>query len=155
MRRANRRRTAVFSVLAIAWTGALFVLSMQTGTDSGALSAGVTERLLGWMIARGADASAADHVVRKCAHFAGFALSGFFTGMALFSVRGTRRTLIASIGLEAVIAVLNELSQLIPDGRACSARDMLIDFAGAAIGVLIAWALNRRREHKERQGVEL
>ena len=62
---------------------------------------------------------------------------------------------IASIGLEAVIAVLNELSQLIPDGRACSARDMLIDFAGAAIGVLIAWALNRRREHKERQGVEL
>ena len=155
MRRANQRRTAVFSVLAIAWAGALFVLSMQTGTDSGALSAGVTERLLGWMIARGADAAAADHVVRKCAHFAGFALSGFFTGMALFSVRGTRRALIASTGLEAVIAVLNELSQLIPDGRACSARDMLINFAGAAIGVLIAWALNRRREHKERQGVEL
>ena len=62
MRRANRRRTAVFSVLAIAWAGALFVLSMQTGTDSGALSAGVTERLLGWIIARGADAAAADHV---------------------------------------------------------------------------------------------
>ena len=61
----------------------------------------------------------------------------------------------ASLGLEAVIAVSNELVQLLPEGRTCSVRDMLIDFSGAALGVGIAMLISRFGGQKERQGKEL
>ena len=41
-----------------------------------------------------------------------------------------------------MIAVSNELVQLLPEGRACSVRDMLIDFSGAALGVGIAMLIS-------------
>lgn len=70
--------------------------------------------------------------------------------MSLFSLGRGRGALIASLGLEAATAVVNELVQLLPEGRACSVGDMLIDFAGAALGVGIARLAGRFGGHEER-----
>ena len=149
MRRSFPKRTYVFAILTFAWLIALFMLSTQSGTDSGALSEGLTRKLLGWLIARGVRESTLEHIVRKLAHFSGFALSGFFAGMTLFSVFKRRTAWIASVGFEAAMAILNELSQLIPTGRACSVKDMLIDLSGATLGILIAWWTDRHLGSKK------
>ena len=149
MRKNISNITWLFTMLAIAWIVVLFVFSMQPATESGALSEGLTQKLFGWLISLGANADTLEHIVRKLAHFGEFALSGFFTGMALFSQFKRPTALFTAIGLEAVIAILNELSQLIPEGRACSAKDMLIDFSGAILGILIAMLINHRRELKK------
>ena len=145
----HRARAAVFGMLSIAWVGAMTWFSMQSGEESGALSGKIVDGLLGWMLARGADAEKIEFLVRK------LALSGLLTGMSLFSIGRGRGALMASLGLEAAIAVSNELVQLLPEGRACSVRDMLIDFSGAALGVGIAMLIGRFGGQKERQGKEL
>ncbi len=151
----HRARAAVFGMLSIVWVCAMTWFSMQSGEESGALSGKIVDGLLGWMLARGADAEKIEFFVRKLAHFGMFALSGLLTGMSLFSIGRGRGALMASLGLEAVIAVSNELVQLLPEGRACSVRDMLIDFSGAALGVGIAMLISRFGGQKERQGKEL
>ena len=145
----NRKRACVFGILAGLWIGVLFLLSTQSGVDSGQLSEGITEKLLGWLIARGVPEATLEHIVRKLAHFSGFALSGFFTGMALFSVLKKRTAGLAAFGIEALMAVLNELSQMIPVGRSCSVKDMLIDLSGATLGILIAWWTDRHLGSKK------
>lgn len=155
MRRSFPKRTLVFAMLTVAWLVALFELSTQSGTDSGALSKGLTQKMLGWLIAMGVNENTLEHIVRKFAHFSGFALSGFFAGMTFFSVWKRRTAWIVSVGFEAAMAILNELSQLIPTGRACSVKDMLIDLSGAVLGIAIAHWIDHHLGHTERQGMEL
>ena len=116
----HRARAAVFGMLSIAWVCAMTWFSMQSGEESGALSGKIVDGLLGWMLARGADAEKIEFLVRKLAHFGMFALSGLLTGMSLFPLEGARGA-DGVAGAEAVIAVFNELVQLLPeDARAAS-----------------------------------
>ena len=77
-----------------------------------------------------------ENLVRKCAHFAEFAVLGALTA-ALASLFGTRRHLRYVFALLCCLAtaVADESIQLVSDGRSAEVRDVLIDLAGAAAGV--------------------
>lgn len=63
--------------------------------------------------------------------------------------------IIAILG-SLLIAIISELLQLIPEGRSCEFKDMLIDYSGAVFGIiisfiilLICFKIKHRKECKE------
>jgi VanZ family protein len=79
-----------------------------------------------------------DLVLRKLAHAAVFAV------LAVLLLRALGRVLPAFLATSAY-AVTDELHQSFVSGRQASVRDWAVDTAGAAIGLLIAMSLRRRR----------
>ena len=138
MQEHNRKRAIVFGAAAAVWTGVMFFFSGQSGEDSGALSEGLTGVLFGWLIRRGVSAERVEFFVRKGAHMGGFALMGFLLGMSMLSALKRRAAAAVTVCACAAAAVLNELHQMLAEGRHCSVADMGIDFAGAALGLLAA-----------------
>lgn len=152
MQKHSSRRAIVFGIAAAVWLGVLFFFSGQSGAESGALSGGLTRFLFGRWIDRGADAATLEFIVRKCAHAGIFAVEGFLLGMSLFSgmQQRTQASFLTLAGC-GLIAVANELHQLTAAERSCNVRDMLIDTAGAAAGlmaVIVILHLFRPRKKK-------
>ena len=141
MRNFKPKRAAVFGAMAAVWIGVLFFFSGQSGEESGDLSGRLTQFLFGWLIDRGADEALLEHLLRKTAHFGIFAVEGFLLGMALLHLLRRKAALPAALAAGALLAVANELHQLISVARSCSVTDMLIDASGAATGLLAAYVL--------------
>lgn len=144
MRRKHLGKWIVLCMLALGWAALLFFFAGQTKDDSSALSSAVSK-----MILRAFPFLPLSHwelspIIRKLAHFGMFAAEGFLVGLASMAILSDRTGSIVSLTCCAGIAVLNEYSQNFAAGRSCKPIDMLIDFAGAALGVLLA-ALARRR----------
>lgn len=142
MQNRNPCRAVVFGIAAAAWLAVLFFFSGQSGMESGELSGRLTRFLFGWWIERGADAVLLEIIVRKCAHAGIFAIEGFLLGMSLLScMRKQTEAFFLTLAACALAAIANELHQLTAIERSCDVRDMLIDTAGAAAGILAALGL--------------
>lgn len=77
------------------------------------------------------------HFIRKAAHFSEFAALSFLLSNAVFATFNTKKASLIAFPLACLYAVTDELHQLFSDGRACSAKDMLIDSSGALLGAII------------------
>jgi VanZ family protein len=173
---AKRKWISVFVVLAILLTVAVLInmaiiyfFSSESKEDSGTRSTGVVTCLmhilhpdyddLDWDTQMEIMAST-HHLVRKLAHFAEFGLLGFLTTGLVIYVNRRKRWI--KRWLEWVIptvfcllyAISDEVHQIFSD-RGSSAKDVMIDFAGAVTGMLIMQAIvgivravRRRRERK-------
>lgn len=83
-----------------------------------------------------------EHTVRKLAHFAEFALLGFWFMLCLrvYTRRFVRHTgWPLFFGL--LVANIDELIQLYVPGRSSSVRDVFLDFAGVVAGLALALVL--------------
>ncbi len=85
------------------------------------------------------------YVVRKCAHFTEFTLLGISLRLCLESWLGGRRSLSAAAWAGGTVyAALDEMHQLLVDGRSGELRDVLLDSTGVLAGVLLtAWLIRR------------
>ena len=141
--RKSGKAAALWAAAAL-WTALLFYLAAQNGAESGALSGRILQIVL--RILPGlADAQDILHTaLRKLAHFGGFMIEGFLIAMA---IKRTWPQIWLRIGAPvcALLAVLNEITQLFSGGRSCEIRDMLIDFCGALLGMGIARWIARRK----------
>ena len=148
MQRKKNLAAVVFWIAAIAWAGMLFFFSGQDGVTSGRLSRMVTEFLLRIFPGIPLDFETVHFFMRKLAHFSIFALEGLLLGVAMMLTLPQPRlgSLLAAV-LCGIMAVLNELHQSFTVGRSCEVRDMIIDAAGGAAGVLagalVLWVLSR------------
>ena len=133
------------------WAVLIFWFSAQDGTHSGGMSGSITARLAailpGWSgLSPEVQETRIDflhHLVRKGAHMTEYAAFG-----ALLMNAWTRQrrgagaisaALAAFCGL--LYAVSDEFHQLFVPGRAGLVTDVLIDFGGVLIGVLLFWAI--------------
>ena len=95
-------------------------------------------------------------MVRKAAHFILFLLLGFFFCAALtaFLSKHNAITFLVSLAFCAVYSASDELHQLFVEGRGATFDDVLIDVAGALLGILIATLIYflraRAKKRKER-----
>ncbi len=115
----------------------IFLLSADNATQSSARSDG----LLAFLFER-LGLSLSSHIIRKAAHmleYCGFAL--LLYNAYLQSFRSPQPAL--SLLSAALYAATDEIHQFFSVGRACLLRDVFIDAAGAAAGVLLAAALYR------------
>lgn len=159
----SRRRALrwVTGAAAIAWMMVIFSASAQTGSDSGGMSRTVADGLLSaWSALTGAsfEGAARDAAIealqlpiRKGAHMAEYALLAVLAFAHLLTYRRWARMEVAALGKPAALAwafatlyaATDEFHQLFVPARAGMVTDVLVDSAGALIGVLLAWLVLR------------
>ena len=125
----------VLCLVTLLWTVFIFSRSMQTGLESSAASG----RLTALLRALGLDLS--EHLVRKLAHFAEYAILAVpATGALLMT---DRRWLPPFAWVYAIlVASVDEfVVQAMTEGRGPQLADVLIDGAGALAGLLFTVAL--------------
>lgn len=83
-----------------------------------------------------------NHFIRKTAHFMEYMLLGASV-CVLFSLllKRIKVVLAASLGICSLISSLDEFRQLFVPGRNAQLKDIFIDMAGAAAGIIIARVL--------------
>ena len=126
---------------------AIFLFSSQTGEESTGTSNGVIEAVARAVRPLAGEAELArlaeslSFAVRKAAHAGIYAALGLCTMLAMltypFSMRLRAR---AAILICAAYAAGDEIHQLFVPGRSGEVRDVMIDTAGAAAGILLALA---------------
>lgn len=136
---------------AVLWMALIFSFSNQKAAESGGISSSLTYRMadgfcrafrMGWdegtkkQIAEGLE-----HPVRKMAHMTEYAiLAWIFLGNCMQYPFLRKKSYFFSWIFASVYAATDEFHQLFVEGRSGEVRDAAIDGAGAAIGLLLAWA---------------
>ena len=135
------RRVAniIFIVLTIALAVTIFLLSSDTGEESGSKSSSITEMILSILVKDFDDMSLKERqvlinkysfLIRKLAHFSEYSLNT--------SIVVKKRKMILNTWLFATLyAVTDELHQKFVAGRGPSIRDVMIDSMGALFGILV------------------
>lgn len=133
-------RKVISWLLVILWMALIFYLSHQPAMESNSLSTGIVERIIA-VIDRvtfdiDIDTGYFNFFIRKSAHFFTYLILGMLVFNALTSsgMRGLRRFFIA-LAVCILFAVSDEVHQLFIPGRAGQVRDVMIDTAGAIVGV--------------------
>jgi len=128
-------------ILLILHCGLIFFLAAQDGESSTAISHGVvgtvaeaTQNNTEDMTVR--QMNRADFIVRKAAHFVLFMVLGVYACLSADVVNIKRKKLIALLFC-IVYAMSDELHQLFSDGRSGQVTDVIIDFCGSFLGVML------------------
>jgi VanZ family protein len=129
----------------ILWMGVIFLASTDLG------SAAHTGSIVMWglrVLSGGRLSPAAmdeiHHLIRKTAHLTEYAILGVLLWRA-FSARSSLRAAAASLLVAALYACTDEYHQSFVPSRTASIYDVMIDTAGAALGIGLAWAVNAKR----------
>lgn len=144
----------IAGILALVWMCVIFAFSAQTKEESGAVSEGFSYRLVnttGKLFHLNIDAekvreiaNSIEHFVRKAAHMTEYAILAI---LLYIWMRRWRKSRIRTAGLAAVSAVLyacsDECHQLFVAGRAGRINDVLIDSAGAVLGLALFLFIGR------------
>lgn len=160
------KRKVISWLLVILWMGLIFYLSHQQAAQSSHLSTGITERIIAIIdrvtIGIEIDLAELNHIVRKNAHFFAYLILGILVINALKSngIKGYKSFFIALL-ICIVYAISDEVHQLFVPGRAGQVKDVMIDSAGAIVGVSGYLALEKlkirlkTRLKKETREVEM
>ena len=140
MRGIKTKQAVLFGLLSVAITAFIFSNSARYAAQSNAVSGGLMDLLRPLLQPFFSSEEVMHKFVRKAAHFAEFGTLGFCMGMTADGVcrpfwRGSRVFVLLFAGLG--VAVTDEFIQSFFD-RTSSVCDVLLDFAGAAAGVIFA-----------------
>ncbi len=122
----------ILLVLIIIWAILIFSLSGQNGTESSGLSRKVVE-----LFTKDQDiVDLVEPYIRKVAHFSEYGLGGILFALLLSTYKWKdRKIMIISIALGIWYASMDEIHQLMVDGRNGSIVDVYIDTLGFSTGV--------------------
>lgn len=128
-------------VLTLAWMGTIFYLSSQPAVQSSHLSTGVTKRFVIIMekIIPGInnlEFESLESCIRKNAHFIAYFVLGVLTLISL-KLGSVKKAALWALVICIAYAMSDEFHQLFVYGRSCQFSDVLIDTAGALLGILI------------------
>jgi len=126
----------------LVWMALIYKLSSQSAHQSNDLSEGVAGyivRTIEKVSSKNSfDLSRFNHIARKSAHFLTYLILGLLvmnaasrSGLVGFNV------LALSMGICVLYAISDEVHQLFVPGRGAQVKDVLIDSAGAAVGISI------------------
>lgn len=131
-----------FGLLALVWLGVMFWFSSQPASESSQLSGGI----LKWL-ANQTDGIVpqsvfldplAQTIIRKAAHFANYLMLG-----VLVTLSGERCKAQRLLILGLLAAAFDEIHQVFVPGRSGELRDVLLDLAGFAAGMILVCGLQR------------
>lgn len=119
----------------------IFYLSHQPATESNELSTGITEKIVETVekIAPDIDIDIGsfNHIIRKNGHFFAYLVLGILVvnGLRGSGVSGYKGFILALL-ICVLYAVSDEIHQLYVPGRGGQVKDVIIDSAGALVGIL-------------------
>ena len=130
----------------------IFYNSMQNGESSSEASTAVLNFINDMIKAMGLSFKLEGYFIRKLAHFVEFFTLGVFL---MLTFEAFTNKIFSIIGfpmfLAIFIPVIDEYIQIYSDGRTSSVKDVLLDFFGAMIGIIIVslfFVLNKKIKNK-------
>lgn len=134
--------TLFFTMAAVFWMLVIFISSAQPATQSKELSSGVTEIVIETVERIAPDKTAQidvgrlHHLVRKNAHFFSYLILGVLVLEVTrrYGNTGMKGVLIAFL-ICVIYAISDEIHQAFVPGRGPQLSDVLLDSAGAAVGI--------------------
>ena len=138
-------------IAVVLWMILIFYLSSQPAVDSNKLSKGVTEVVVEALekIVPNADLnnSKFNNVLRKNAHFFNYLILGLLITNALGqSGIDRKRSIVIAFSICIIYSISDELHQIFVPGRGAQIRDVVIDTAGAVVGICIIAFCRRKRK---------
>lgn len=138
-------------IAVILWMALIFKLSSQPAAQSGKLSTGIAE--INIKVIEKVKPNAKfnivkfDHMIRKNAHFFVYLVLGVFVENAL-RISGVRgyRCIVYSLLICILYATSDELHQVFIPGRGAQVKDVIIDSAGACVGILVCLGFNKKKK---------
>jgi len=137
----NKHLNILISFIAvILWMILIFTLSAQPAAQSNGISKKATETIIkiANKIIPGADFEAlnSNHFIRKNAHFFIYLILGILTSIALrkCGLVGVR-SLVLALLICVLYSISDEFHQAFVPGRGPQIKDVLIDSAGAIVGI--------------------
>lgn len=122
----------ILLVLIIIWAILIFSLSDQSGTES----SGLSRKLVGIFTQNQEIIDKVEPYIRKVAHFSEYGLGGILFTLLLSTYNWKdRKIMIISIALGIWYSSMDEIHQLMVDGRNGSVIDVYIDTLGFSTGV--------------------
>ena len=106
-------------------------LSAQNADDSKELSDSIVSKILQWL-----ELYIDGELIRKFAHMLEFTALSFCLCNSIFATWETKKAHLISLVLTVVCAVGDEIHQIFVPGRAFQFSDILIDSAGAILGIV-------------------
>ena len=120
-----------------------FSFSLQPGDESTDTSMGFTLSLFKFLFkdADLEDAALFEGIIRKLAHFSEYAVTGFFTALAV-AFDGFKKKLgfFYALFICAAVSVIDEFIQIFVPGRNAAVLDVIIDCFGAVLGAAVLMA---------------
>lgn len=128
----------LFTVATAGWIAFVFSNSMLNAEQSSANSTGFLNAIQNLFSAVGLQSGLTEFGIRKAAHFAEFAALGvlLLVTVRMYSPRPVRH-LFPPFFIGLATAVTDEYIQLFSEGRSSQVGDIVLDFAGLAVGILI------------------
>lgn len=150
-------------IMLAGWMIVMFLFSSQPAVESTEVSVSVSYRIVkvaDGVFRLGMDegelqkfAEGLDHPVRKAAHMTEYAILGLlsFAFYGGFGVCG-KKWYLAALLTALVYAATDEFHQLFVPGRSGQLKDVCIDTAGAALGLIILYFIRKiARKHCEKK----
>ena len=140
-----KSRRYIFVVLTLIWVAVIFGFSLQPAEISDGTSISFLQKIvkifMPWFLddlERLAPEKLIllNFIVRKCAHFTEYFILGVLSTVTVLHMTWTRRW-VCGLGFCVAIACLDECLQLFVSGRSGKVLDVLIDGAGALVGLLV------------------
>lgn len=136
----NKARTLriVLCVLDVLMISFIFINSMFSADVSSQQSLGVREFINHILSLLNINFVFTEHIVRKCAHFAEY----FVLGLLLYSTAHAYADKIKHNVMSALlsgmsVAVIDEIIQIFSPGRSCQFLDVVLDFCGITLAVIV------------------
>lgn len=166
--RRSNSRIRIFILLSgmCLWMALIFFLSSQPAQESSQLSMAITGRILKAISlfvsnlgVSDASIDQYDNLIRKSAHALNFFILSIIVINALYAmgIRGIRAP-IYSIIITVMYALSDEIHQLYVPGRGCMFSDVVIDSAGALLGLMtfmfMRWIFRRTSNNQSYGNIE-
>ena len=144
-----KNKKLIFTIMTLLWIAVIFSFSLQPGEVSGDISGSLLQKVLEWFAPRVFEQLETmpqeqlefwHTVLRKCAHFTEFAVLGVLSSLTLLQTKVSCRDL-SAMAFCLMIAAMDETLQLFVDGRAGRVVDVMIDGAGALVGIGVVFVL--------------
>lgn len=140
----------LFWTAVLLWMALIFNLSSQVAEQSNQLSTGITEVIVKTVekVAPQAefDIKSFNNILRKKAHFFAYLILGVLVINALRRSGETGiRSVTLALGICVFYAISDEIHQLFVPGRGGQVKDVIIDSAGAGVGVGVYWVVGKGR----------
>jgi len=136
----------IWHILTLACMACIFYLSSQDSGSSSKMSGEFIGKLANIFVGDFKNMtesqqmlfiSGAQRIVRKYAHFFIYSVLGFFTMGTMYTYKmNLKSKLLTALAVVFLYAVSDEIHQIFVPGRSCEVRDVLIDTAGATLGIL-------------------
>ncbi|MBI4856666.1 MAG: VanZ family protein [Acetobacterium woodii] len=129
-------------VLTFVWMGIIFYLSNQPAVQSSHLSSGITKRFVNIIenfvpAINNLEFESLETCIRKNAHFIAYLVLGVLALVSL-KLSNIKKAALLALFICVSYAISDEFHQLFVFGRSCQFSDVLIDTAGALLGILLA-----------------